>query len=55
MYDVDSQIRRIAARCGDCKRLFDDIQGEHCYMRQQPARLICGDCKLREALTKRSG
>jgi hypothetical protein len=44
----DDLVRRMAARCGDCKRLLDDIAGDHVYMRMQPARLICLDCKLRE-------
>ena len=44
--------RRMASRCGDCGRLFDEIRGGGVYVRQQPARLICQDCKLKEAPMK---
>lgn len=49
----DDMIRRIALRCGDCGRLFDEVQGEWCYIRFQPARLICLDCKLAEKTRNR--
>jgi hypothetical protein len=41
-------IRRTAQFCGDCGRKFDDCEGDHCYVRIGPARLICLDCKLKE-------
>lgn len=51
LLNLDDQIRRMASRCGDCGRLFDDVAGDHVYMRTQPARLICLDCKLKERAT----
>jgi hypothetical protein len=51
-YLDDVLVWRIASRCGDCHRLFDEIAGDYCYMRSHPARLICLDCKIAE---KREG
>lgn len=48
MSDLDMMIRRMAARCGDCGRLFEDCPGEYISIRQYPARLICQDCRLKE-------
>lgn len=45
---LDDQIREIASHCGDCGKVFDDAAGNVCYVRQQPARLICMECKARE-------
>lgn len=47
-YDIGS-VLRAAQFCGDCGRNFDEIAGDYCYVRIQPARLICHDCKLKEA------
>jgi hypothetical protein len=45
---LQHQVLRMASRCGDCGRLFEDCPGEYISIRQGPARLICQDCKLRE-------
>lgn len=48
-------IRRMAQRCGDCGRNFDDCDGDHVYPRMGPACLICLDCKIKEGAATPSG
>lgn len=46
-YDI-GRVLRMAQFCGDCGRNFDLCEGDYCYARLRPARLICQDCKLKE-------
>lgn len=45
---LSAYILEMARRCGDCRRLFDNVEGAYVYARMYPARLICHDCKLKE-------